>query len=198
MWHLCTKRRIRGQASLTTHIDQSQHDQIGQLRLAVDAVTDSTRPAVVPSVVLSDRADQPRRLLAAPASRRPPLPLMALSEKRAGSAVYGLSTLATGGRIADRAIMAALGWEPGQRLEVRASRGLIAVFADVGGIFRVTTLRFLHLPVAARRWCGLAEGDRVLLVAYPEGGLLVVHPPGSLDAVVDRVHAEALRGGDDA
>ena len=171
--------------------------KIGQLRLAAVAVTDMAIPAVVPPVVLNDRADQPRRLSAAPAFRRPPLPLMALSEKRAGSAVYGLSTLATGGRIADRAIMAALGWEPGQRLEIRASRGLIAVFADAGGIFRVTTLRFLHLPVAARRWCELAEGDRVFLAAYPAGGLLVVHPPGSLDAVVDRVHAEALRSGSD-
>jgi hypothetical protein len=121
---------------------------------------------------------------------------MALSEKRAGSAVYGLSTLDGGGRVADRVIMAALGWEPGKRLDVRVSRGLIAVFADDRGIFRIAERRFLHLPVAARRWCELTAGDRVLLAAYPLGGLLVVHPPGALDVVVDRIHAEALGGGD--
>jgi hypothetical protein len=123
---------------------------------------------------------------------------MALAEKRAGSAVYGVSTLDVGGRIADRVIMAALRWQPDQRLDVRASRGLIAVFADQRGIFRITTQRFLRLPVAARRWCDLSAGNRVLLAAYPDGGLLMVHPPGSLDAVVDRVHAAALGGDGDA
>jgi hypothetical protein len=37
----------------------------------------------------------------------------------------------------------------------------------------------------------------VLLAGYPQGALLVVHPPAALDAVVDRVHAEALGGGDE-
>jgi hypothetical protein len=78
-----------------------------------------------------------------------------------------------------------------------APAGLITVVADDGGVFRVSTQRFLHLPVAVRRWCELAAGDRVLLAAYPEGGLLVVHPPTVLDAVVDRVHAQALKVGGD-
>lgn len=120
------------------------------------------------------------------------MPLMALAEKRAGSAVYGLSTLDAGGRVANRVIMVALGWVPGGRLDIRVSRGLIAIFKDARGVFRVTTQSFLHLPVAARRWCDLSPGDRVLLAAYPQGGLLIVHPPAALDAVVDRVHADAL------
>ncbi|GIM93191.1 hypothetical protein Ato02nite_049840 [Paractinoplanes toevensis] len=111
--------------------------------------------------------------------------------------MYGICTLDPGGRIADRSVMAALDWDPGKRLDIRVSRGLIAVFADGRGIFRITTHRLLHLPVAARRWCALAAGDRVLLAAYPQGGLLVVHPPGVLDAVVDQVHADALGGGRD-
>lgn len=165
--------------------------ETGQFRLAVGAVTDPSLPAVVPPVVLADRRERlPQG--AAPLSARPPLPLMALSEKRAGSAVYGLSTLGAGGRVADRVIMSALGWTPGSRLDIRVSRGLIAIFGDDRGVFRVSTQRFLHLPVAARRWCELSPGDRVLLAAYPEGGLLVVHPPAALDAVVDRVHADAL------
>ncbi|MFI5898367.1 hypothetical protein ACIA5D_50670 [Actinoplanes sp. NPDC051513] len=164
----------------------------GQHRLAVRAVTELSLPSVVPPLVLAGRADQLPRGSAAPRSARPPLPLMALSEKRAGSAVYGLSTLGAGGRIADGVIMAALGWAPGGRLDIRVSRGLIAIFRDERGVFRLTGRSFLHLPVAARRWCELSPGDRVLLAAYPEGGLLVVHPPAALDAVVDRVHAAAL------
>lgn len=128
---------------------------------------------------------------------RPPLPLMRLAQRRVGTGIYGLSRLDIGGRIADRAIMAALGWTPGVRLDIRVTGGLIAVVADARGIFRVTTQRFLHLPVAARRWCELAAGERVLLAAYPQGGLLVVHPPAVLDAVVDRVHAELLGVGDE-
>jgi hypothetical protein len=118
-------------------------------------------------------------------------------QQRAGDAVYGLSTLDAGGRIADRAIMTALGWAGRQRLDIRVSGGLIVVCADTRGVFRVNTQQFLHLPVAARRWCALTSGDRVLLAAYPQGGLLVVHPPAVLDAVVNRVHAEAMQDGRD-
>ena len=161
------------------------------------AVTESSSPAVVPPVSLPDRAqpqrwDPPARTLA-----RAPLPLMGLASKRAGTAVYGLSTLDAGGRVADRAVLVALGWAAGERLDIRAGGGLIAVCADARGIFRVTRQCFLRLPVAARRWCELAAGDRVLLAAYPQGGLLVVHPPAVLDAVVGRVHAEVLGVGDE-
>ncbi|WP_433305425.1 hypothetical protein ACQP2F_18030 [Actinoplanes sp. CA-030573] len=160
-------------------------------------MSDVSLPTVVPPVVLADRAARQPRNSAAPFSARPPLPLMALSDKRAGSAVYGFSTLDAGGRVADRVIMAALGWVPGGRLDIRVSRGLIAVFRDDRGIFRVTAQGFLRLPVAAPRWCEVSTGDRVLLAAYPEGDLLVVHPPAAREAVVDRVHAEALGAGID-
>jgi hypothetical protein len=115
------------------------------------------------------------------------LPLLKLSTKRVGTAVYGLSTLDAGGRIADKALIAALGWEANQRLEIRVSRGLVAVYAGSRGIFKVTSRRFLYLPLAARRWCDLKAGSRVLLAAYPDGGLLLVHPPVVFDEVVAQV-----------
>jgi hypothetical protein len=114
-----------------------------------------------------------------------------------GDAVYGLSTLDTGGRTADRAIMAALAWAGGQRLDIWASGGLVVVCADTRCVFRMNTQQFLHPPVAARRWCQLAAGDRMLLAGSPQGGLLVVHPPAVLDAVVNGVHAEAVQDGRD-
>jgi hypothetical protein len=159
----------------------------GQLGWTVDAMTDRTLPAVVPPVVRIGQPEAPRWNRRGALSVRPSLPLLKLSAKRVGTAVYGFCTLDARGRIADRSIMVALGWEPDERLDIRVSRGLIAVFADRRGIFRVTTQRFVHLPVAARRWCDLAAGGRVLLAAYPEGGLLLVHPPMVLDEVVARV-----------
>jgi bifunctional DNA-binding transcriptional regulator/antitoxin component of YhaV-PrlF toxin-antitoxin module len=62
------------------------------------------------------------------------------------------------------------------------------------GVFGVDKRGRFHLPAAARNRCRLSTGDRLLLAAYPDGGLLVVHAPAALDEVVDRVYAEALKG----
>ena len=123
---------------------------------------------------------------------RRPLPLVKLIERRVGTAVYGISVVASNGRVADHAIMQALGWASGRQLSIRQGGGLVVVAADDHGLFRVTARGHVLLPVAARRSCGLAVGNRVLLAAYPQGGLLVVHAPRVLDAVVDRVQAAAL------
>jgi hypothetical protein len=120
--------------------------------------------------------------------------LAKLSEKRAGSAVYGVSTLDASGRLADRVIMRALACTSDARLDIRDSKGLTVIAADDGGVFRVTQQGHLHLPAAVRHWCRLGPGDRVLLAAYPASGLLVVHSPAVFDAVVDAVHAQALGG----
>jgi hypothetical protein len=98
------------------------------------------------------------------------------------------------GRIADRAVVRVLGWVPGTRLAMRESHGLVLVEADRQGVFAVTGAGHVRLPATVRHWCRLAAGDRVLLVAEPAYGLLVVHPPAVLDAMVDRAHAAVLGG----
>ncbi|MEU8230427.1 AbrB/MazE/SpoVT family DNA-binding domain-containing protein [Actinoplanes sp. NPDC048967] len=122
------------------------------------------------------------------------MPLAKLSEKRAGSAGYGVSTLDASGRIADRTIMRALAWAAGQRLDIRESKGLTVVAADDNGLFRVTKRGYVHLPAAVRHWCRLGPGDRVLLAAYPAADLLVAHSPAVLDTLVDAIHAQVLGG----
>ena len=150
-------------------------------------------PSVIPAVAMSDRPEVPRwRPPARPVARRP-LPLAKLSEGRAGSATYGLSTLDTSGRIADRQVMQALTWTAGCRLDIRESEGLAVVAADDSGVFRVTGKGYVHLPATVRHWCRLEQGDRVLLAAYPSAGVLVVHTPAALDALIDAIHAKALR-----
>jgi hypothetical protein len=52
--------------------------------------------------------------------------------------VYGLAAVDSTGRVADRAITDALGWQPGTRLHIRLSGGLIVVDADPHGVFEMS------------------------------------------------------------
>jgi hypothetical protein len=98
--------------------------------------------------------------------------------------VYGLAAMGCCGRLADRAVLAALGWVAGTRLDFRQTTGLLLVRNHPHGVFEVTGQGRLRLPAGVRRCCGLAAGDRVLLAADPTRGLLVVHPPAALHALL--------------
>ena len=154
--------------------------------------------SIIAPVPLSDRSAVGRQRSAGPAAKRRPLPLAAMAiTPREGDVVYGLVTLDFSGRIADRALIAAMGWEPGTRLGIRETEGLVVVAADDHGVFTVTRQRYLQLPAVVRQWCDLRAGDRVLLAGYPSWGVLVVHPPASLDAMIAQTHGRVL-GGDAA
>ena len=114
-----------------------------------------------------------------------------------GSTHYCVTSLDVSGRLGDRTLIRMLDWPPATRLEIREDHGLILAAADPRGVFRVTGQGYLMLPAAARHWCGLVAGDRVLLVADPPGGWLVVHPPAALDAMVAAAHL-AVWGGENA
>jgi hypothetical protein len=49
--------------------------------------------------------------------------------------------------------MVALGWQPGTRLEIRESHGLVLVTASDHGVFSMTRQGHLRLPATVRRWC---------------------------------------------
>jgi hypothetical protein len=144
---------------------------------------------LVPPVATPDRPDG----AIARAGRRP-LPVARLAVTRLRSTVYGLAAVDDRGRVADHAVVAALGWGSGTRLDVHESGGLVLIRADRQGVFSVTGQGHLRLPATVRHWCGLVPGDRVLLAADPDQGLLVVHPPAALDAMVGQFHANVLGG----
>jgi bifunctional DNA-binding transcriptional regulator/antitoxin component of YhaV-PrlF toxin-antitoxin module len=98
--------------------------------------------------------------------------------------VYGLAAVDDRGRVADYAIVQALGWRPGTRLDIRVARGWIVVMVSDEGAFSVTNRGHVRLPATARRCCGVMPGDRVLLVADPANGSLVVHPPAVIDSML--------------
>lgn len=85
------------------------------------------------------------------ARRTLPLPPLASVAGRVG--VYGMAAVDTKGRIADRQVMVALGWQPGTRLEIRESHGLVLVTASDHGVFSMTRQGHLRLPATVRRWC---------------------------------------------
>ena len=134
---------------------------------------------------------------------RGPLPLAQVPAPRAGTAVYGVSALDCHGRIADRVVLGALGWTPGTRLEITGDRRTITVRADTEDQTgaqtnarvtaraaarvirsRVTPQGHVRLPAEVRHACGMAAGDRVLLIADPAAGVLRVVSPATLDDLV--------------
>jgi hypothetical protein len=95
-----------------------------------------------------------------------------------------MSTVDRGGRIADRNVIRVLGWLPGIHLALREQDGsLLAVPADDGAC-RVDARGHLILPLALRRWCRLATGDRLLLAADPGRVRLVGYPVAVLDRLL--------------
>lgn len=147
------------------------------------------------------RAVVPRRVVAARAaewntsraSRRLPLPPLAATPPES-SMLYRIAAVDERGRIAESAITGAVGWQPGERLGVDLlSTTTVAVRADPGGLVPLARRGHFPLPVPVRRWCGLAPGDRVLLAASGDEGLLLVHTMAALEAMVAAFHVE---GGD--
>ncbi|MEV6227980.1 AbrB/MazE/SpoVT family DNA-binding domain-containing protein [Saccharopolyspora shandongensis] len=107
--------------------------------------------------------------------------------------VYGLAAVDGRGRIADQAVLRALGWTPGTRLAIRESRRLLIIHTDTH-VFKITKQGHLRLPAPVRHCSSLLPGDRVLLTAEPARGVLVVHPPAVLDDMITHCHSTRLDG----
>src|SRR5262249_2956031 len=95
--------------------------------------------------------------------------------------------------VADHMIMQAMGWRAGIALTIRVTTGVIVVTVGDGG-YGVTRQGHLRLPATVRRTCRIEPGDRVLLAADPAEGVVIVHPPASLDRALAQLHAKAIVG----
>jgi hypothetical protein len=125
---------------------------------------------------------------------RLPLPTVP-TPRTPGDVVYGIARLDASGRIADRAIMATLGWQPGDRLSLAAHTGidLIEVRAAEHGLITLDSRAHLPVPAAARQRLRLQIGEQVLLAATPTLGVLTIHPLAMLHQALIQ-----LRGGEPA
>jgi bifunctional DNA-binding transcriptional regulator/antitoxin component of YhaV-PrlF toxin-antitoxin module len=102
--------------------------------------------------------------------------------------VYGFGRIDASGRVADRAITSALGWQPGDRLALAADAGVIIVRRDPGGMVTMPSRPYVVIPAALRRRCGLRAGDHVLLAAVPGEDLLAAYSFAVVDQAL-RAHA---------
>jgi len=101
--------------------------------------------------------------------------------------VYGIGRIDASGRVAERAIAAALGWCSGDRLTLTAQAGVVVVRRDPAGMATLPASRYIVIPAALRHRCGLRAGELVLLAARPGQDTLVAYPFGLVDQAI-RAH----------
>ena len=101
--------------------------------------------------------------------------------------VYGIGRIDASGRIADRAVTSALGWQGGDRLTLTADAGVVTARRDPGGMITLPARAYIAIPAALRRRCGLQPGDRVLLAAAPAADTLTAYSLAVVDQAI-RAH----------
>jgi hypothetical protein len=112
----------------------------------------------------------------------PPVPLPMLPAfqrvEQAGSAALLVVTarMDHSGRVHERILLHALGWEPGHRLDMDIAHGLIVVAAAPTGPHAVDPRGAVRLPAALRHLCGIKPGPPLVLAAAVAAQMVVVHP----------------------
>jgi bifunctional DNA-binding transcriptional regulator/antitoxin component of YhaV-PrlF toxin-antitoxin module len=124
------------------------------------------------------RPATPRRLPVAVAPEVPAVP---------DDVLYGFGRMDSSGRVADRAMTSALGWQPGDRLTLTAAAGVVIARRDPGGLVTMPAKPYLVIPAALRRRCGLRPGDRVLLAVFPDRDTLAAYSFAVVDQAL-RAH----------
>lgn len=106
-----------------------------------------------------------------------PVPVLPQPAMWSGSSLWvGMAAVDHSGRLRDQALLAVLGWSPGDRVAIRVYAQTAVFSRDVAGPFVIDSRRQMFLPASIRVLFRVATGDRVALVAVPESGVLMVHP----------------------
>jgi hypothetical protein len=98
--------------------------------------------------------------------------------------VYGIGRIDASGRIADRAVISALGRQGGDLLTLTADAGVVTARRDPGGMITLPARAYIAIPAALRRRCGLLPGDRVLLAAAPSAEPLTAYSLAVVDQAI--------------
>jgi hypothetical protein len=129
--------------------------------------------ALVPGIVEGRPTPRPVSL--------PTLPVLSLpSIDDPNTLLVGAARVDRSGRIHERAVLRALGWEPGHELELDTAHDMIAIASVHGGRHRGDDRGALALPAAARRMCGITISRPVILLAAVHQQILVVHPAATV------------------
>ena len=151
-----------------------------------------TAPLIAPLIPPRARPGGREHGRAAPARR---LPMAAAPEVPAvpSDMVYGTGRIDESGRVADRAMIGAVGWQPGDRLTFTAAAGVVVARRDPGGMVTMPAKPYLVIPAALRRRCGLQAGDHVLLAASPGEDTVTAYSLAVVDQAL-RAHAPVPGG----
>jgi bifunctional DNA-binding transcriptional regulator/antitoxin component of YhaV-PrlF toxin-antitoxin module len=125
-----------------------------------------------------------------PAQPLHPVPLIDLRQlSRDATMLYGVGRVDASGRVANRDIIRALGWQPGDKLEVIPTLGCIVILSSPDGLLCVPDRPRIVIPAAARRVRNIETGDHVLLAAAPEYGIVIIHTPQAINDMLARYHS---------
>jgi bifunctional DNA-binding transcriptional regulator/antitoxin component of YhaV-PrlF toxin-antitoxin module len=108
---------------------------------------------------------------------------------RDGSLVFDIGAVDASGRVASHPVITAVGWQPGDRLDLIAAPDAIIFRASHDGLWSVPPRGGICLPAQARHRNGITPGDRVLLAAAREHSLVIVYPTSALDEMIASYHA---------
>jgi bifunctional DNA-binding transcriptional regulator/antitoxin component of YhaV-PrlF toxin-antitoxin module len=123
----------------------------------------------------------------APLPALPPLRLPTDADLR--SLLLDMARLDHSGRVYARALLEALGWSTGHRVDVDVVAGALVVGSSATGRHTVGSRGGIRLPAAARRICGIEPGPPVLLIASIPLDVLVVHPASTVAWLILQHHA---------
>ena len=126
----------------------------------------------------------------APAEPLRPLPLTSLHQlSRDTTMLYDVGQVDESGRVSNRDIIRALGWQPGDKLDVIPALGGIVIRASPDGLHTMPAKPCIFIPTAARRIHNIETGDHVLLAAAPDYGIVIIHTRQAINDMLARYHS---------
>ena len=110
-----------------------------------------------------------------------------------GPILIGVATLDGSGRVRERTLLTALGWNRGDCLEVRIAQNAAVLWSALHGCLRIDGRDQIALPSGCRAMLRIKPGERTLLAALPDREMLLVYPM-PLAASLIRTHLVDVPG----
>jgi bifunctional DNA-binding transcriptional regulator/antitoxin component of YhaV-PrlF toxin-antitoxin module len=123
----------------------------------------------------------------------PPLPTLHRLP-RGISMLYGMGRADASGRVTHHEILTALGWRPGDIVDLILADGAIVLRTSPSGQYQVPERPSIVIPAAIRRRYAIRPGSPVLLAAAPEFGAVIVYPASVLDDMMVAYHSVRAPG----
>jgi bifunctional DNA-binding transcriptional regulator/antitoxin component of YhaV-PrlF toxin-antitoxin module len=108
--------------------------------------------------------------------------------------LLGVAAVSHSGRVRDRVLINALGWQPGDRLRLDITNTAIMIRRDPQGRFSLNDRAQIFLPAGARAHFRIADNQRVTLLADPTHDLLSIYPCAVAAAVLAGLNHTFLGG----